>query len=328
MGNCAIKPKVLKDSEEDLLPVDRDTTAPNDPNNAAEEADAVAAAARRSEKGKDILVDDDVEEDEHSKRQSLSLLFHEDKPLEKDITNLSPAKSESNIKTGASSDVSKLDTLSLISSNDKAQDSFDFQTRNDLEVKIPKDSKIKTPETPKANESKVQELNFPQDLESKTSEESKVQEVSSPNVLSEIRVTKDTYDPRVLEDKNVQEASEVKSDEVKAAEEELLKVSDVKSSEDLEIQVPKVFEVKTLKTEETEVKTDQEATKEKTVEETVEAREKIDKAEAKILDDDMKVMEEDKESVKAKTEEEEEEEKDLSFEKKVKESTLSLLDNK
>lgn len=43
-------------------------------NNAPDEAEA--AAARRCEKGKEILIEDEVEE-EHRKRQSLSLLFHE-----------------------------------------------------------------------------------------------------------------------------------------------------------------------------------------------------------------------------------------------------------
>lgn len=85
MGNCAIKPKVLKDSDEDLAPVERETAVLADHDkdpaeksenviapNAAEEA---AAAARRSEKGKEILIEDDV--DDHHKRPSLSHLFHE-----------------------------------------------------------------------------------------------------------------------------------------------------------------------------------------------------------------------------------------------------------
>lgn len=82
MGNCAIKPKVLKDSDEDLIPVERDTTVHNkdsgekSKNNAPNAADEEAAAARRSEKGKEILIEDDAE-DGNSKRQSLSLLFHE-----------------------------------------------------------------------------------------------------------------------------------------------------------------------------------------------------------------------------------------------------------
>lgn len=81
MGNCAIKPKVLKDTDEDLVPVERDTTVHNKVSaekNAPNAADERAAAARRSEKGKEILIEDDAEEDDqHSKRQSLSLLFHE-----------------------------------------------------------------------------------------------------------------------------------------------------------------------------------------------------------------------------------------------------------
>lgn len=85
MGNCATKPKVLKDSEEDLVPLERDTAAPPENNkgsaekshnNAPNAADGAAAAARRSEKGKEILVEA-VVKDEHNKRQSLSPLFHE-----------------------------------------------------------------------------------------------------------------------------------------------------------------------------------------------------------------------------------------------------------
>lgn len=87
MGNCAIKPKVLKDSDEYLIPVEREASTHPDHNkdtaaknnniapSAAEEVAAAVAAVRRSEKGKDILIEDD--EEEHSKRQSLSLLFHE-----------------------------------------------------------------------------------------------------------------------------------------------------------------------------------------------------------------------------------------------------------
>lgn len=85
MGNCATKPKVLKDSEEDMVPVERDMAAPSDHNkitaeksqsNAPNEAVDTAATARRSEKGKEILVEDDVKK-EHGKSQSLSPLFHE-----------------------------------------------------------------------------------------------------------------------------------------------------------------------------------------------------------------------------------------------------------
>ena len=85
MGNCATKPKVLKDSEEDMVPVERDMAAPSDhskvtaeksQNNAPNESVDAAATARRSEKGKEILVEDDLKK-EHGKSQSLSPLFHE-----------------------------------------------------------------------------------------------------------------------------------------------------------------------------------------------------------------------------------------------------------
>ncbi|KAG2327083.1 hypothetical protein Bca4012_036036 [Brassica carinata] len=287
MGNCATKPKVLKDTDEDLIPVERETTAPTDDNNhpveksvintpsAADEAEA--AVARRSEKGKEILIEDDVDE-EHSKRQSLSLLFHEDKAIEKEITNLSRNKS------GASSEASKLDTSSLVASDVKAPETFEVQNRNDLEVKIPKDSDVKTPETPKAKEAKDQEFNFsenwevkfPEELEdTKTSEVVKVsKELKLPQVskfsapeLSQVKVTKETDVLEDLEDKNV---PKVMTDEVKAAESELLKVSEVTTSEDLDIEVPKVFEVKTPETLSvgSEIKIDQDATKVKTTEET------------------------------------------------------------
>lgn len=75
MGNCAIKPKVLKDSDEDLVPVELDTAEKSD-NVAPNPADEAAAATRRSEKGKEILIEDD-DVDEHHKRPSLSHLFHE-----------------------------------------------------------------------------------------------------------------------------------------------------------------------------------------------------------------------------------------------------------
>lgn len=61
MGNCAIKPKVLKDTDEDLIPVERDTMVHNKvpaEKNAPNAADERAAAALRSEKGKVILIDD------------------------------------------------------------------------------------------------------------------------------------------------------------------------------------------------------------------------------------------------------------------------------
>ncbi|CAF1716791.1 hypothetical protein HID58_084853 [Brassica napus] len=416
MGNCATKPKVLKDSEEDMVPVERDMAAPSDHNkitaeksqsNAPNEAVDTAATARRSEKGKEILVEDDVKK-EHGKSQSLSPLFHEDKVIGKEVTDITPTKPETNDKTGASSKVTKLDDASpLMATNVKAPESFDVQTRNDLEVKIPKDSEVKTPETPKAKEAEEQEVHFsenwevkfPEELETNTTsgvvkvkEESKppqVSKVSAPE-LSDVKVTKESDVPKVLEDKNVQEVSVVptlpelsntkvtkesdvpkvfedknvpensevhappelsdikvtkesnfpkvledknvlKTDEVKAAELELLKVSEVKSSEDLEIKVPKVFEVKNPGTSnvkvETKVKTDQEAYQVNTGEDTevpefLDAQEKIDKAEAQILED-IKVTE-DKEIMMS----ENEEEKGLSIEKKVKESTLSGLDSK
>ncbi|CAH8355561.1 unnamed protein product [Eruca vesicaria subsp. sativa] len=265
MGNCATKPKVLKDTDEDLIPVVKSL---NDAPSAADEVEA--SAARRCEKGKEILIEDDVEE-EHSKRQSLSLLFHEDKALEKERTNLSRNKS------GASSEASKLDTSALVASNVKASATFDVQTRNDLEVK--------TPETPKAKEAEEKEVNFSENWEVKFPEElegaktSEVVKVSAPE-LSEVKVTKEPYVPEVLEDKNVPEVSEVPAPhelsevkvttesgvlvaledknvtevpkvmtgEVKAAESELIKVSEVTTSEDLDIAVPKVFEVKTPET--------------------------------------------------------------------------------
>ncbi|KAG7614206.1 hypothetical protein ISN44_As05g060230 [Arabidopsis suecica] len=344
MGNCAIKPKVLKDSDEDLVPVERETTVPTDLDkdpaqkneniispNAAEEA---AAAARRSEKGKEILIEDDNED--QPKRPSLSHLFHEDKTVvEKEVTDLTPTKPDTNNKTGPSSEVSMFDTTALVASNAKdPEDIFDVQTRNDLEVKIPKDSDVKTPETPKANEaednfSESWEVKFPEELEAKktsevvkVAEESKVPEVSAPE-LSEIKVTKESDVPEVLEDKNIPEVVEVKTDEVKVAESELLKVSEVEATEDLEIKVPKVFEAKTPETSnvkvtgEAEVKTDQrvevEVADDKKVPEFVDAKEKIDKSD------------QDKEIVLPKTEEEG---KYVSLEKQVKESTLSDLGNK
>ncbi|CDY18698.1 BnaA09g06970D [Brassica napus] len=350
MGNCATKPKVLKDSEEDMVPVERDMAAPSDhnkataeksQNNAPNEAVDAAATARRSEKGKEFLVEDDVKK-EHGKSQSLSPLFHEDKVIGKEVTDITPTKPETNDKTGASSKVTKLDDASpLMATNVKAPESFDVQTRNDLEVKIPKDSQVKTPETPKAKEAEEQEVHFSENWEVKFPEELEINtasgvfedknvpensEVHAPPELSDIKVTKESNFPEVLEDKNV-----LKTDEVKAAESELLKVSEVKSSEDLEIKVPKVFEVKNPGTSnvkvETKVKTDQEASQVNTGEDTevpefLDAQEKIDKAEAQILED-IKVTE-DKEIMMS----ENEEEKGLSIEKKVKESTLSDLDSK
>ncbi|KFK28159.1 hypothetical protein AALP_AA8G480200 [Arabis alpina] len=332
MGNCAIKPKVLKDSEEDLVPVERDSTAPAPEKvatNAVEEAEAAVTAAKRSEKGKDILIEDDV--DDHNKRQSLSLLFHENKPIEKEVIDLTPTQPEPDNKTGASSEISKLDDTStaLMDSNVKEPETFDVETRTDLEVKIPKDSEVKTPETPKAKKAEQEEANFsenwevkfPEELEAKKTsevvakveqEESKLPEVhevvSPPRELSEIKVPKETNVPEVLEDKNVQEDSKAE-----AAESELLKVSEVDSSSDLEIKVPKVFEGKTPEvTDESEVKVDQETD----VSEFVDAQEKIEKPESPIHEKINVVKE--KETVLSKTEEEEEEEKDLlSLEKQL-----------
>ncbi|KAL0747069.1 hypothetical protein Bca101_029071 [Brassica carinata] len=185
-------------------------------NNASNEAVDAAATAQRSEKGKEILVEDDVKK-EHGKSQSLSPLFLEDKVIGK----------ETNDKTGASSKVTKLDDASpLMATNVKAPESFDVQTRNDLEVKIPKDSEVKTPETPKAKEAEEQEVHFsenwevkfPEELETNTAsgvvkveEESKppqVSKVSAPG-LSDVKVTKESDVSKVLKDKNVQEVSEV-----------------------------------------------------------------------------------------------------------------------
>ncbi|KAG2316863.1 hypothetical protein Bca4012_067766 [Brassica carinata] len=259
MGNCATKPKVLKDSEEDMVPVERDTTAPTEhnkgsaeksQNNAPNAVNEEAAASRRSEKGKEILVEDDVKE-EHSKRESLSPLFHEDKEIGKEIINITPTKPETNDKTGASSEVSKPDVASpLMASNVKAPETFDVQTRDDLEVKIPKDSEVKTPETPKAKEAEEEqahfsenwEVKFPEELEAnKTSEVVKVKEESKPPQvskisapeLSDVKVTKESDVPKVLEDKNVQEVSEV------PARPELSEVKVTKESD-----VPKVLEDK------------------------------------------------------------------------------------
>ncbi|CAH8343804.1 unnamed protein product [Eruca vesicaria subsp. sativa] len=399
MGNCATKPKVLKDSEEDMVPVEREATAPAEKsqNNAPNTAGVEAAAARRSEKGKEILAEDDVKV-EHNKRQSLSPLFHEDKVKGKELTDTTPTKLEINDKTGASSEVSKLDDAPpLMATNVRTPETFEVQTRNDLEVKISKDSEVKTPETPKAKEAEEQEghfsenweVKFPEELEAnkkpevvKVKEELKLPQVSKVPApeLSEVKVTKESDVPKVLKDKNVQEVSEVptrpelsdikvtkesdvpkvkdknvpkvsevhappelsdikvtkesnvpkvledknvlKTDEVKAAESELLKVSEVKSSKDLEIKVktPGTSNVKV----ESEVKTDQEASKGNIVEErkVLNAQEKIDKAEAQILDD-IKVRE-DKEIAMSKKEEE----KGFSIEKRAKESTLSGLDSK
>ncbi|KAF8118419.1 hypothetical protein N665_0005s0182 [Sinapis alba] len=334
MGNCATKPKVLKDSNEDLIPVERETsTSPADNNkhpvvksvnNAPSATDeAAAAATRRSDKGKEILIEG--KEILISKRQSLSLLFHEDKAIEKEITNLSRNKS------GASSEASKLDTSALLASNVKAPETFDVQTRNELEVKIPKDSEVKTPETPKAKEAGDQEVNFSENWEVKFPEEleatnesdfpevledksvPEVLEVPSPPELPEVKVTKESGVSEILEEKNVTEIHKDMTDEVKAAESELLKVSEATTSEDLEIEVPKVFEVKTPETLSvgSEIKIDQEATKLKTtverkVSEFVDAQEKIDKSESQVLED-TKVTEDKRTIVKPKTKEREKE---------------------
>ncbi|CAN7024853.1 unnamed protein product [Brassica oleracea var. botrytis] len=227
-------------------------------NNASNEAVDAAATARRSEKGKEILVEDDVKK-EHGKSQSLSPLFHEFYAREmimcerKEVTDITPTEPETNDKTGASSKVTKLDDASpLMATNVKAPESFDVQTRNDLEVKIPKDSEVKTPETPKAKEAEEQEVHFsenwevkfPEELETNTAsgvvkveEESKppqVSKVSAPE-LSDVEVTKESDVPKVLEDKNVQEVSEVPA---------LPELSNTKVTK--ESDVPKVFEDKNV----------------------------------------------------------------------------------
>lgn len=111
------------------------------------------------------------------------------------------------------------------------------------------------------------------------------------------------------------------TDEVKAAESELLKVPEATTSEDLETEVPKVFEVKTPETLSvgSEIKIGQDASKVKTTEETkvsefVDAQEKIDKSESQILED-TKVTEDKNKIVKRKT-------------KKGEKDTQSNLDNK
>ncbi|KAG5394042.1 hypothetical protein IGI04_024005 [Brassica rapa subsp. trilocularis] len=144
-----------------------------------------------------------------------------DKAIEKEITNLSRNKS------GASSEVSKLDTSSLVASDVNTPEIFDVQTRNDLEyVKIPRDSKVKTPETPKAKEAEDQEVSFsenwevkfPEELEAtKTSEvfkvadQSKLQQVSKVSApkLSQVKVKKEPDVPEVLDDRSVTEVLEV-----------------------------------------------------------------------------------------------------------------------
>ncbi|EOA12539.1 hypothetical protein CARUB_v10026529mg [Capsella rubella] len=294
MGNCAIKPKVLKDSEEDLVPVERDSVAPvdhhdkdpapekseNNAPNPAEEEEA-AAAARRSEKGKEILIEDDV--DENHKRPSLSHLFHEDKTvvLEKEVIDLSPIKSEANENKTGPSEVPKLDTSALTASTVKApEETFDVQTRNDLEVKIPKDSEVKSPETPKAKEAEENfsenwEVKFPEELEAKKTsevvkveEESKLPQVSAPQlsevesnvpevledknipevsapVLSEVKDAKESNVPEVLEDKNISEVSAPALSEIKVTKE-----SDVPEVlEDKDIQEVKTDEVKVAESE-------------------------------------------------------------------------------
>lgn len=184
--------------------------------------------------------------------------------MEKDLTDLSPTRAETNNKTGPSSEVLKLGTSDLMASNVNAPEecvTFDVQTRNDLEVKIPKDSEVKTPETPKAKEAEENEVNFsdnwevkfPEELESKfpeeleakkTSEVVKVAEVSdqvSSPKLSEIKVTKESDVPEDLEDKNIPEVSEVSAPQL--SEIKVTKESDVPQVlEDKNI--PDVSEVK------------------------------------------------------------------------------------
>ncbi|CAN7023901.1 unnamed protein product [Brassica rapa subsp. trilocularis] len=258
----------------------------------------------------------------------------QDKAIEKEITNLSRNKS------GASSEVSKLDTSSLVASDVNTPEIFDVQTRNDLEyVKIPRDSKVKTPETPKAKEAEDQEVSFsenwevkfPEELEAtKTSEvfkvadQSKLQQVSKVSApkLSQVKVKKEPDVPEVLDDRSVTEVLEVHApSEVSGIKSELLKVPEATTSEDLETEVPKVFEVKTPETLSvgSEIKIGQDASKVKTTEETkvsefVDAQEKIDKSESQILED-TKVTEDKNKIVKRKT-------------KKGEKDTQSNLDNK
>ncbi|XP_033128206.1 uncharacterized protein LOC103873895 [Brassica rapa] len=156
-----------------------------------------------------------------SRWSSQILVVKKDKAIEKEITNLSRNKS------GASSEVSKLDTSSLVASDVNTPEIFDVQTRNDLEyVKIPRDSKVKTPETPKAKEAEDQEVSFsenwevkfPEELEAtKTSEvfkvadQSKLQQVSKVSApkLSQVKVKKEPDVPEVLDDRSVTEVLEV-----------------------------------------------------------------------------------------------------------------------
>ncbi|CAF2087993.1 unnamed protein product, partial [Brassica napus] len=230
---------------------------------------------------------------------------------------------------------------------------FDVQTRNDLEyVKIPRDSKVKTPETPKAKEAEDQEVSFsenwevkfPEELEAtktsevfKVAEQSKLQQVSKVSApkLSQVKVKKEPDVPEVLDDRSVTEVLEVHAPSevsgIKVSKEshvpEVLddknapEVPEATTSEDLETEVPKVFEVKTPETLSvgSEIKIGQDASKVKTTEETkvsefVDAQEKIDKSESQILED-TKVTEDKNKIVKRKT-------------KKGEKDTQSNLDNK
>ncbi|KAF3511583.1 hypothetical protein F2Q69_00004821 [Brassica cretica] len=69
----------------------------------------------------------------------------------------------------------------------------------------------------------------------------KVLEVHASSEVAGIKVSKESDVPEVLEDKNAPEVPKVMTNEVKAAESELLKVSEVTTSEDLETEAPKVF---------------------------------------------------------------------------------------
>ncbi|CAN8277515.1 unnamed protein product [Cochlearia groenlandica] len=227
MGNCAIKPKVLKDSDEDMIPVERDTTVHKE--NAEEEM--AVAAARRSEKGKEILLEDDVDNEHNKQRPSLSLLFHEDKTLDvkDDFTQVfpPPKKPHTNNITNASSESLKLDTspppMIATNVNNKAQDTFDVKTRSDLEVKIPKNS----------NDVKTRS-----DLEVKITKESN--DVKTISDL-EVKIPKNSNDVKTrseLEVKIPKESNDVKtiSDlEVKIPKES----NDVKTISDLESKIPK-----------------------------------------------------------------------------------------
>ncbi|KAF2582399.1 hypothetical protein F2Q70_00010842 [Brassica cretica] len=105
------------------------------------------------------------------------------------------------------------------------------------ESKLPQVSKVSAP---KLSQVKVKkEPDLPGVLDDKSG--TKVLEVHAPSEVAGIKVSKESDVPEVLEDKNAPEVPKVMTDEVKAAESELLKVSEVTTSEDLETEAPKVF---------------------------------------------------------------------------------------